>query len=96
MRIWPQAVEIVVENASLIHVRRILEPIVRDWGNASGLDKPTYLDISAVLLSGAQRLVRRFGEEVPKAMREFVVAATNRAQEREAREKADQERRSPP
>ncbi len=93
MRIWPQAVEIVVENASLIHVRRILEPIVRDWGNASGLDKPTYLDISAVLLSGAQRLVRRFGEEVPKAMREFVVAATNRAQEREAREKADQERR---
>jgi hypothetical protein len=46
LRIWPQAVAIVGETASLIRVRHTLEPMVREWFAASPSAKPDHLEIS--------------------------------------------------
>ena len=94
LRIWPRAAEIVKENASLIRVRRTLEPIVRDWSTASGEAKAAHLDLSPPLLAGAQHLLERFGDDLPQPMRAFIAEAVRRDEEKRARERAEQERRA--
>ncbi len=93
LRIWPRAVAIVAEAANLIRVRHTLGPIVREWEGAQPADKAGHLDISSALLSGAQQLAARYGADLPKAMRDFVAAASAVAEARAAREREAAERR---
>jgi tetratricopeptide (TPR) repeat protein len=93
LRIWPQAVAIVEEAGNLIRVRHALEPIVREWSDSAPGDKARHLDISPALLSGAQRLVERFGADAPAPMREFIAQSSAVAEARAAREREEQERR---
>jgi hypothetical protein len=92
LRIWPEAVKIIAENASLIRVRHTLEPIVREWEVATGTEQKRHLEISPALLDGAQQLAIRFGEDLPGAMREFIaqslaVDAARRDRERRRQRK---------
>ena len=86
-RTWPQAVAIIGENASLIRVRRALEPIVREWSSAAGASKARHLELSPALLDAAQQLRDRFGDDLPAPLREFIaqclaVDAARRSHER--------------
>jgi hypothetical protein len=58
LRIWPQAVAIVGETASLLRVRHTLEPMVREWFAASPSAKPEHLEISPALQRGRQIALR--------------------------------------
>jgi hypothetical protein len=87
LRIWPEAVKIIAENASLIRVRRALEPIVRNWQEAAEAERARHLEISPALLGGAQQLLARFGEDLPAPMQAFIARssaadATRRDRER--------------
>ena len=93
LRIWPQAVGIVAEAGNLIRVRHALGPIAREWRLAPEAEQARHLDISPALLSGAQRLVERFGADVPPDMRAFVAASSALAEARAAAEREAQERR---
>lgn len=93
LRIWPQAVEIVHENAALIRVRRTLDPIVREWSAAPVDDKPRHLELSPALLDGAQQLLGRFGGDLSAETRDFIAQAAAVDQARRNRERQEQERR---
>ncbi len=93
LRIWPQAVAIVAETASLIRVRHTLMPLVRSWSEADAAAKPTHLDLSPALLDGAQGLLARFGADLPADMRDFIGDATAADAARRDRERQEQERR---
>jgi hypothetical protein len=93
LRIWPQAVAIVAETASLIRVRHSLAPLVRAWVEAAEDAKPAHLDLSPALLDGAQALVSRFGADLPAAMAAFIAAAAAADAARRDRERQEQERR---
>ena len=93
LRIWPQAVAIVRESASLIRVRYTLEPLVREWLAASPDDKPRHLEISPALLDGAQQLLARLGNDLPVDMRGFIAQAAAADAARRDRERNEQERR---
>jgi tetratricopeptide (TPR) repeat protein len=94
LRIWPQAVEIVKENAGLIRVRRTLEPIVRDWSAAMGEAKAAHLHLSPPLLAGAQRLLERFGDDLSPPMRAFIGEALRRDEDKRVRDRVEQEERA--
>ena len=90
LRIWPEAVGIIAENASLIRVRHALEPIVRHWQEAPAAEKMRHLEISPALLGGGQQLLARFGEDLPAPMQGFIeqssavdVASRNRERKRQ-------------
>jgi hypothetical protein len=83
LRIWPQAVAIVGETASLIRVRHTLEPMVREWFAASPSAKPEHLEISPA----------RLGNDLPPAMRDFITQAAALDAARRDRERQEQERR---
>ncbi len=91
LRIWPEAVAIVAETASLIRVRHTLAPLVRSWLEAE--EKAGHLDLSPALLDGAQALLARFGADLPPAMRDFIAQAAAADAARRDRERAEQERR---
>ena len=93
LRIWPQAVEIVHENAVLIRVRHTLEPIVREWLAAPAETKPRHLELSPALLDGAQQLLARFGGDLSPQTREFIAQAAAVDQARRDRERHEQEQR---
>ena len=93
LRIWPQAVAIVAETASLIRVRHTLMPLVRSWSEADAAAKPTHLDLSPALLDGAQGLLARFGADLPADMRAFIAEAAAADAARRDRERQEQERR---
>ncbi len=75
LRTWPQAVDIISENAALIRVRHTLLPIADDWAAAEAKAKSGYLLTSPALLAGAEHLLERFGEDLPSSMREFIEAS---------------------
>ncbi len=93
LRIWPQAVAIVAETASLIRVRHSLAPLVRAWAEAPADAKAAHLDLSPALLDGAQGLLARFGADLPADTRTFIADAAAADAARRDRERADQERR---
>jgi tetratricopeptide (TPR) repeat protein len=93
LRIWPQAVAIVGETASLIRVRHTLEPMVREWLAASPSAKPGHLEISPALLDGAQQVLARMGNDLPEPMRDFITQAAAADAARRDRERHEQERR---
>jgi tetratricopeptide (TPR) repeat protein len=93
LRIWPQAVAIVGETASLIRVRHTLEPMVREWLATSAGAKPGHLEISPALLDGAQQLLAHLGNDLPPAMREFITQAAAADVARRDRERQEQELR---
>jgi tetratricopeptide (TPR) repeat protein len=93
LRIWPQAVAIVGETASLIRVRHTLEPMVREWQGAGASDKAGHLEISPALLDGAQQLLSRMGDDLPPAMRDFIAQAAAADAARRDRQRQEQERR---
>jgi tetratricopeptide (TPR) repeat protein len=92
LRIWPEAVSIIAENASLIRVRHILEPIVQGWKTAEQKDKARHLDISPALLDGALELAIRFGDDLPKAMTTFINQSSAADAARRNRERRRQRR----
>jgi tetratricopeptide (TPR) repeat protein len=75
LRIWPEAVRIIDENAALIRVRHTIEPMAADWDAAGAGAKAGYLAISPALLAGAEQLSARFGEDLPPVMRAFIDAS---------------------
>jgi tetratricopeptide (TPR) repeat protein len=91
LRIWPEAVAIVADTASLIRVRRTLEPLVREW-EAAGRGEG-YLDLSPALLDGALALMARFAQDLPAPIRDFVTQAAAKDAQRRDRERAEQEQR---
>ena len=93
LRIWPQAVAIVGEVGQLIRVRHMLEPVVREWLAAAESAKAGHLELSPALLDGAQRLLARFGDDVPRDMRSFISQAAAVDAVKRDRERQDQERR---
>ena len=93
LRIWPQAVAIVGETAALIRVRHTLEPMVREWQAAGAGYKAGHLEISPALLDGAQQALTRMGDDLPPAMRDFIVQAAAVDAERRDRARQEQERR---
>ena len=93
LRIWPEAVAIVAETASLIRVRHTLVPLTRAWMEAAEADKAGHLELSAALLDGAQSLLARLGSDLPEGMREFIEAAAAADAVRRDRERQEQERR---
>jgi tetratricopeptide (TPR) repeat protein len=72
IRVWPQAVEIIREDAALIRVRRTLESMVSDWLRADLPVKRDHLATSAALIAGATQLVDRFGNDLAQDMRAFI------------------------
>jgi tetratricopeptide (TPR) repeat protein len=86
LRIWPEAVRIVAENASLIRVRYALEPIVRNWQEAVEAERARHLDISPALLGGAQQLLARFGQDLPAPMQDFIAQSSAADAARRGRE----------
>lgn len=90
LRIWPEGVKIVKENAALIRVRRSLEPLARAWNEAPQGEKARHLDLSPALLEGGQSLVARFSRDVDKSICDFVEAATKAYDARRNRELARQ------
>ncbi|MGP8267730.1 MAG: tetratricopeptide repeat protein [Beijerinckiaceae bacterium] len=93
LRIWPQAVAIVTETASLIRVRHTLAPMVREWREAAEADRARHLDISPALLDGAQQVLARMGDDLPEPMRDFIGQAAAADAARRDRERQEQERR---
>jgi eukaryotic-like serine/threonine-protein kinase len=93
LRIWPRAVAIVVEVGQLLRVRHTLEPIVREWQEASEALKPAHLELSPALLGGAQSLSAAFGTDLSRPMRDFIAAAVEFDKDRRNRERQEQERR---
>ena len=93
LRIWPQAVAIVAETASLIRVRHTLAPLVRAWSEADAPSKPAHLDLSPALLDGAQGLLARFGADLPAETQAFIAEAAAADAARRDRERQEQERR---
>jgi tetratricopeptide (TPR) repeat protein len=93
LRIWPEAVALVVEFGHLIRIRHTLEPIVREWAEAPEGGKSHHLEISSGLLAGAQQLSARFEADLPPAMRDFIAASSAAATARADRERAEQDRR---
>jgi eukaryotic-like serine/threonine-protein kinase len=93
LRAWPVAADIVKENASLIRIRRALEPIVREWSSAYADVKTGYLKLPPALLSGAQELLARLPDGVSDEMRQFIRRASEADEQRRALEREDQERR---
>ncbi len=91
LRIWPEAVAILAESASLIRVRHSLAPLVRAWSEAD--EKAGHLDLSPALLDGAQALLARFGADLPDGMGAFITAAAAADAARRDRERAEAERR---
>ncbi len=91
LRIWPQAVAILAETASLIRVRHTLAPLVRAWAEAE--TKDAHLELSPALLDGAQALLARFGADLPAETQAFIAQATAADAARRDRERLVQERR---
>ena len=93
LRIWPEAVAILEENAHLVRARAAIEPLARDWVEAAEDDRARHLAVSPALLEAAVGYVARFGEEVPETTRRFVAEAEAVAEARREAERAAQERR---
>jgi tetratricopeptide (TPR) repeat protein len=72
LRVWPEAVRIIAENAALIRVRHTLEPMVAEWTRADDVAKPDHLVTSPALLAGAAQLAHRFEDDLPASMCEFI------------------------
>lgn len=91
LRIWPEAITIVIENEHIIRIRRTLEPLVEQWTEAGKSPDSDLLLTSPALTAGARQLVERIGDDCPPAMRAYidasVVAETGRA-EREAQQRS--------
>ena len=93
LRIWPQAVAILEEVSHLVRARAAIEPIAREWAEATPEDAPRHLEISPALLEAAVAWIDRFGGDAPAEIRIFVAAAADLAAARRDRERRDQERR---
>jgi tetratricopeptide (TPR) repeat protein/energy-coupling factor transporter ATP-binding protein EcfA2 len=75
LRVVPQAVAIIKENAGLIRVRHTLEPMVAEWSRAEPTVKEDHLATSPALIAGAAQLAERFGDELTADMRSFISAS---------------------
>ena len=93
LRIWPEAVTLLDEAAHLIRARAAIEPLARDWADASPADKARHLDVSPALLESAQAFVKRFADDASPVTRDFVAAASALAEQRRDRERQEQQRR---
>ncbi len=72
LRVWPEALRILKENAALIRVRHTLEPIVKDWVSALPAAKADHLVTAPALLAGAAQLTERLGDDLSPHMPEFI------------------------
>jgi tetratricopeptide (TPR) repeat protein/energy-coupling factor transporter ATP-binding protein EcfA2 len=82
LRVVPQAVAVIKENAALIRVRHTLEPMVAEWSHAELTSKADHLATSPALIAGAAQLVERFGDELSEEMRSFIAASLTAEHER--------------
>jgi CHASE2 domain-containing sensor protein len=89
LRVWPEAVNILTENETIIRVRHALEPLVAHWIDAARSERGDFLLSSPALLAGAQQLVARLGDDVAAPMREYIAASLAA----EARRREDERRR---
>ena len=88
LRAWPQAADIITQNAALIRVRHTLEPMVAEWSRATGNARRDHLVTSPALLAGSSQLLEQFGEDLPADMRTFIadsLAADARRRDAERR-----------
>ncbi len=72
LRVWPEALRTLKENAALIRVRHTLEPMVKEWVNAPPAHKADHLATAPALLAGAAQLAERLGEDLPPNMPAFI------------------------
>ncbi len=72
LRVVPEAVRIIKENAALIRVRGTLEPMAAEWSRAPASSRADFLATSPALIAGAAQLAERFGEELAADLRAFI------------------------
>ncbi len=72
LRVVPEAVAIIKDNAALIRVRNTLDPMVTEWSQASADRKADFLATSPALIAGAAQLEERLGGELQESMRAFI------------------------
>jgi CHASE2 domain-containing sensor protein len=87
LRVWPEAVKVLIENENIIRVRRTLEPLVEQWTETGKLPDSDLLLTSPALLAGARQLVERVGDDISPAMRAYIessLAAESGRVERES------------
>lgn len=75
LRVWPEAMQILTENETIIRVRRTLEPLVEQWIHGGQAADSDLLLTSPALLAGAQQLVERVGDDVAPPMRDYIAAS---------------------
>jgi CHASE2 domain-containing sensor protein len=75
LRVWPEAVQILTENETIIRVRRTLEPLVEQWIDAGQAPESDLLLSSPALLAGANQLLERVGDDVAPPMRKYIAAS---------------------
>jgi CHASE2 domain-containing sensor protein len=86
LRVWPEAINVLVENETIIRTRRTIEPLVEQWletGKASGSD---FLLTSPALLANSRELAERIGGDLSPDMREFIAASLAAEKDRADRE----------
>ena len=72
LRVMPLAVATIKENAALIRMRNMLEPMVAEWSHTSPAAKGDYLATAPAVIAGAAQLDARFGDDLPAEMRAFI------------------------
>jgi tetratricopeptide (TPR) repeat protein len=92
LRVLPQAVAIIKENAALIRVRSTLAPMAVEWSRAELGAKSEYLATSPALIAGAAQLNERHGEELAPELRAFIVASLEADARRREAERVRQRR----
>ena len=75
LRIWPEAVHTLIENATIVRVRRVIEPLAARWTAAGRPARSNLLLRSPALLADAQRLLSQFGDDVTPALQSYLAAS---------------------
>jgi hypothetical protein len=75
---WPRARDQVAADARDIELRGRLEQEAQRWREAPGREKPRRV-IAGLVLAEARELVARWGAELPREVREYVIASRRAA-----------------
>jgi hypothetical protein len=75
LRVWPEAVQILTENETIIRVRRTIEPLVEQWIQTGQAADSDFLLTSPALLAGARQLVQGMGDDIAPSMRDHIAAS---------------------
>ncbi|MGE0503124.1 MAG: SUMF1/EgtB/PvdO family nonheme iron enzyme [Rhizobiaceae bacterium] len=82
---WPRARDQVAEDLRDLALRERLETEAREWREAAAADRPSLLRAPGLPLAEARGLLRRWGEELPREVRDYIAASRSGAWQRRIR-----------